>query len=182
MAEQDRRFESSVLPHQDAAYNLARWLTGNDQDALDVVQDAFLRAHRSIDSLRGADGRPWLLAIVRNACFSWLRINRPVEVAGSLDEAERDFVVAGEGVSPNPESLALESLDRKVLNDAIAAMPAPFREVLILRELEELSYQQIARVTGAPIGTVMSRLSRARRLLAQSFRVVLAHSEPGVRR
>ncbi len=182
MTEQDRRFEEAVLPHLDAAYNLARWLTGNDQDARDVVQDACLRAYRAIDQLRGTSARPWLLAIVRNACFTWLRANRPAEVAGSLDDTALASVAACEETSPSPEALALENLDHKVLNDAIAALPAPFREVLILRELEELSYSDIANVIGAPIGTVMSRLSRGRRLLAQSFQVVLAHAETGARR
>ena len=182
MSENDRRFQDAVLPHLDAAYNLARWLTGNDHDARDVVQDACLRAYRSIGQLRGASARPWLLAIVRNACFSWLKANRPAEVAGSLDDAERAGSTAREDTTPGPEALALENLDRRVLNDAIAALPAPYREVLILRELEELSYHDIANVTGAPIGTVMSRLSRGRRLLAQSFQVVLAHVESGGRR
>jgi len=182
VSENDRRFQDAVLPHLDAAFNLARWLTGNDHDARDVVQDACLRAYRSIGQLRGASARPWLLAIVRNACFSWLRANRPSEVAGSLDDTERAGITTREDPSPGPEALALENLDRKVLNDAIAALPAPYREVLILRELEELSYHDIANVIGAPIGTVMSRLSRGRRLLAQSFHVVLSHVESGGRR
>lgn len=182
MIDKDHRFEDAVLPHLDAAYNLARWLTGNDHDAHDVVQDACLRAYRSIGQLRGASGRPWLLAIVRNACFSWLRANRPAEVVGSLDDSELAGAAADADTSPSPEALALENLDRKVLNDAIAAMPAPFREVVILRELEELSYYDIANVIGAPIGTVMSRLSRGRRLLAQSFKLVLAHAGSGGRR
>jgi len=182
VGERDRRFEQAVLPHLDSAYNLARWLTGNDQDAKDVVQDACLRAHRSIGSLRGVDGRPWLLAIVRNACFTWLRVNRPVEVTGSVDDPGREDLTFVHEATPGPEVLALERLDRKVLNEAIAALPAPFREALILRELEELSYKEIARVTGAPIGTVMSRLARARRLLAESFQVILSHADAGARR
>jgi RNA polymerase sigma-70 factor (ECF subfamily) len=182
VGERDNKFTQSVVPHLDSAYNLARWLTGNDQDAQDVVQDACLRAHRSIDSLRGADGRPWLLAIVRNASFTWLRTNRPVEVTASLDDPGRDDLNRADETSPSPEMLALGNLDRRVLNEAIAALPSQFREALILRELEELSYNDIARVTGAPIGTVMSRLARARRLLADSFQVILSHADVGGRK
>ncbi len=178
MDERSGRFESAVLPHLSAAYNLARWLTGNEHDARDVVQDACLRAYRSIGDLRGADARPWLLAIVRNAAYSWLRANRSAEIGASLDERERDDLLADES-EPDPEALALQKLDRKVVNDAIAALPAAFRETLLLRELEDLSYRDIARVTGAPIGTVMSRLARARRLLAQSFQLLSAHAESG---
>jgi RNA polymerase sigma-70 factor (ECF subfamily) len=165
LTDRRRKFEQLVLPHMDAAYNLARWLTRNDHDAQDVVQDAMLRAYRFCDALRG-EARPWLLAIVRNACFSWLRTNRPADLAGAEDRPEE--VSPAEG----PEALAARELDRRLLNEAIAALPAQFREVLVLRELEDLSYKDIARVVDAPIGTVMSRLSRARRLLADSMRVI----------
>jgi len=154
-----------VLPHVDAAYNLARWLTRNDHDAEDVLQDAMLRAYRFYDGLRG-EPRPWLLAIVRNACFSWLQANRPADVA-HLDEALHE-----EQAVEGPEALAARSLDRRMLNEAIAALPVQFREVLILRELEDLSYKDIARIADVPIGTVMSRLARARRLLSDSMRVI----------
>jgi len=151
----------------DAAYNLARWLTRNDQDARDVVQDSMLRAFRFLDGLRG-EARPWLLALVRNACMSWLKANRPAELAG-YDPAAPELEAVDEHT---PETLALQAIDRRMLNEALAALPAHFREALILREMEELSYKDIARITGAPIGTVMSRLARARRLLAASLQAI----------
>jgi len=168
LSDRRSRFEQLVLPHLDAAYNLARWLTRNDHDAEDVAQDALLRAFRFADGLRG-EPRPWLLAIVRNACMSWLQANRPAELAGALDvdaaEVESDR-------ADGPEALAERAIERRVLNEAIAALPPQFREVLVLRELEELAYKDIARIAGVPIGTVMSRLARARRLLADSARVI----------
>ncbi|HEX5477755.1 MAG TPA: sigma-70 family RNA polymerase sigma factor, partial [Burkholderiales bacterium] len=128
MGDLRQKFETLVLPHLDAAYNLARWLTRNDQDAEDVVQDALLRAYRYCGGLRG-EARPWLLAIVRNACFSWLRENRPADIAGGLDEQpEQASSVDG------PEVLAAREMDRRLLNEAISALPAQFREVLVLRE------------------------------------------------
>ena len=152
------RFERQVLPHVDAAYNLARWLTHDDHDADDVLQEAMLRAFRHFAGLRG-EARPWLLAIVRNACWSWLRANRPAELPAAEDELESD--------APGPEALAAREFDRRTLNEAIAALPLPFREALVLRELEDLPYKEIAAIAGIPIGTVMSRLSRARKLLLQ---------------
>jgi RNA polymerase sigma-70 factor (ECF subfamily) len=174
LADRRERFEQLVLPHMDAAYNLARWLTRNGHDAEDVVQEAMLRAYRFCDGLRG-EPRPWLLAIVRNACFTWLQQNRPADLAGADDRLD-------EQVSPaeGPEALAARELDRRLLNEAIAALPAQFREVLVLRELEDLAYKDIARVVDAPIGTVMSRLSRARRLLADSMRVISRAARPKV--
>ena len=174
MTDRRARFEQLVLPHMDAAYNLARWLTRNDHDARDVVQEAMLRAFRFCEGLRG-EARPWLLAIVRNACFTWLKANRPADLAGPLEDRPEEPSPA-EG----PEALAARELDRRLLNEAIAALPAQFREVLVLRELEDLSYKDIARVVDAPIGTVMSRLSRARRLLADSMRVITRASRPEV--
>jgi RNA polymerase sigma-70 factor (ECF subfamily) len=157
------RFEQTVLPHLDAAYNLARWLTRNDHDADDVLQEAMLRAYRHFAGLRG-EARPWLLAVVRNACWSWLQANRPAEVE-PLDDAIADDSL------PGPDAVLARTLDRRMLNEAIAALPVQFREVLVLRELEDLAYRDIARIAGIPIGTVMSRLARARRLLAESMRV-----------
>ena len=153
-----------MLPHLDAAYNLARWLTRNDHDAQDVAQEAMLRAFRFFDGLRG-EPRPWLLAIVRNTCFDWLRAHRPADLA-AIEDGVEDVDVE------TPETLAARNLDRRMLNEAIAALPIQFREVLILRELEDLSYREIARIAGVPIGTVMSRLSRARRLLSESMQVI----------
>ncbi len=153
------RFEDVVLPHADAAYNLARWLTKDDHDADDVTQDAMLRAYRFYPGLRG-EARPWLLAIVRNVCWTWLQSKRPTELA-VIDEIEAD--------TPGPEVLLAREVDRKALNDAIASLPVAFREAIILRELEDLSYKQIAHITDVPIGTVMSRLARARRMLAEKL-------------
>jgi RNA polymerase sigma-70 factor (ECF subfamily) len=169
-----QRFAQVCLPHLDAAYNLARWLTRNQHDAEDVVQDAYLRAFRFFDGFRGGEGRAWLLTIVRHTCYSWLEKNRPAEVTTGFDEDtpaedragfDPDMMAAEGG---NPEAIALQNAHRRILNQAIAALPLGFREVLILRELEDLSYKEIARVVDVPVGTVMSRLARARKLLRQS--------------
>lgn len=160
-----RRFEAAVLPHLDAAYNLARWLLRNDQSAQDVVQEAYLRALRFFDGFRGGDARPWLLGIVRNECFTWLRVNTRDHV--EFDE-ERDSGAIDAAVEPaagDPQRLLERKLERAQVNAAIASLPPLFREVLILREIVELSYEEIAKVAGIPAGTVMSRLSRARALL-----------------
>ena len=168
------RFESNVSPHVDAAYNLARWLTGNDQDAEDVVQEAMLRAFMYFDGFRGGDARSWILKIVRNTCFTWLQANRPSEIARIAMEELEDIttpLVCSE-FADDPETLALRRTTALQLNNAIATIPAAFREVVVLREMEGLSYKEIATVVDAPIGTVMSRLARARaelrRILAQS--------------
>jgi RNA polymerase sigma-70 factor, ECF subfamily len=158
-------FEQVMRPHLNAAYNLARWLTRNDHDAQDVVQEAVLRAYRFFDGLRG-EAKPWLLAIVRNSCFTWLKANRPADTV-SFNEGIAELLPAEDD---GPEAQAARNCDRRTLNAAIATLPAQFREVLILRELEDLSYKDIARIADVPIGTVMSRLARARRLLAESLR------------
>ncbi|HVQ61331.1 MAG TPA: sigma-70 family RNA polymerase sigma factor [Burkholderiales bacterium] len=167
MKNQDRhgKFAQVVLPHLDAAYNLARWLTHNNHDAEDVAQEAVLRAYRFFDRLRG-EPKPWLLAIVRNSCFTWLRANRPADTVGFNDGIAELLPADDDG----PEVQAARNCDRSMINEAIATLPAQFREVLILRELEDLSYKDIARIADVPIGTVMSRLARARRLLAKSLR------------
>lgn len=158
-------FEEACLPHLAAAYNLARWLTHDDRDAEDVVQEAYLRALRFFGTFRGGDARAWLLAIVRNTSHDWLRKNRPVEVSTPFDEE----VHTPPGDQVTPESSVLRGADREMLRQALVALPPAWREVIVLRELEGLSYKEIAEVAGIPIGTVMSRLARARSRLQQSL-------------
>ena len=150
--------EQALLPHLDAAYNLARWLTRDNQDAEDVVQEACVRAIRFFGSFRGGDGRAWLLAIVRNACYDWLRRRGAPDATTPFDEEIHSI----EQPSETPEALLLQRADRKTLERALAALPVGWREVVVLRELEGLSYRQIADIVGVPVGTVMSRLARAR--------------------
>lgn len=159
------RFEELVLPHLDAAYNLAHWLTGNGHDAEDVVQDAFVRAFRFFAGFRGGNCRSWLLTIVRNTAYTWLEKNRGHHPADEFDEE----VHAVEDNSTNPEVQLLLRGDREQVRRAVGQLPAEFREVIVLRELEDLSYREIASVTGIPIGTVMSRLARARKILQQTL-------------
>ena len=168
------RFEAVALPHLDAAYNLARWLTRNDADAADVVQEAFLRALTYFDGYRDENPRAWLLTIVRNTCYRWLERNRTATVVPLSREVEERMEAAtadlqGEPV-PDPEALAAKHRDTEMLNELIAELPPTFREALVLRELEDLSYQAIADVLSVPIGTVMSRLARARGLLRDAWR------------
>ena len=162
--EKRRRFEQLVMPHLDAGFNLARWLTHNDHDAEDVVHEACLRAMRYIGGFRGDNARPWLLQIVRRTCFSWLKENRPAERI-TLDDGEEGAIEISAPAADEPAVAAMRNADRRLLNAAIAALPIAFREVLVLRELSELSYKDIAAITGVPSGTVMSRLARARNLL-----------------
>jgi RNA polymerase sigma-70 factor (ECF subfamily) len=166
--EDRRRFESLALPHVDAAYNLARWLTHNDHDAQDVAQEALVRALRYIGGFRGDSARAWLLQIVRHTCYSWLKDNRPAENI-SLDDADDAWQDIAAPAIDEPQSLALRKADRLQINAAIAALPVAFREVLVLRELEELSYNDIARIAEIPLGTVMSRLARARGLMREAL-------------
>jgi RNA polymerase sigma-70 factor (ECF subfamily) len=160
-------FDQLVLPHLDAAYNLARWLTRNGHDAEDVVQEAFLRALKFFGGFHGSNARAWLLTIVRNACYDWLRRNRPSEISAPFEEEAHSPV----DPSPTPEDLAVAMADRRRLREALEALPLAWREVLILRELEGLSYKEIADVAGVKIGTVMSRLARARAALQQQLTV-----------
>ena len=155
------RFEQVVLPHLDSAYNLARWLTSNDHDAEDVVQDAYLRAVKFFASFRGGDSRPWLLAIVRRAGYDWLARNRSHQPLTVFDEE----LHSGEGDGPDPAQVLLKEEDTQMLRQALAGLPPEFREVLVLRELEGLSYKEIATITDLPPGTIMSRLARARERL-----------------
>src|SRR5258706_15261108 len=160
-----RRFEHLVLPHLDAAYNLARWLARDAHDAEDVVQDACVRALKYVGSVHNSDARAWLLTIVRHAFYDWCRRNRPAEIARD-DGSAVDMAVDPAAV--DPEQALLRTAEFKALSDAVDALPLAYREVLILRELEELSYKEITRIADIPVGTVMSRLARARGLLQRS--------------
>ncbi|MDT5156865.1 MAG: hypothetical protein QOH51_1222 [Acidobacteriota bacterium] len=158
-------FEEAVLPHLDAAYNLARWLTRNEADAEDVVQESVLRAFRYFSGFRqGAEGRPWLLGIVRHTCYTWMRQNRAQELLVPLDESN-DL----ESQDLSPEALLLQSADGQMVRRALEELPVEFREVVVLRELEGMSYKEIAGITDLPLGTVMSRLARARKRLQKSL-------------
>jgi RNA polymerase sigma-70 factor, ECF subfamily len=172
-----RRFEQVVLPHLDSAYNLAYWLTRSHADAQDVVQEASFRAFKYFDSFAGGNAAAWLLSIVRRACFTWLKQNRPEEETLGLEEDHEDLgheytplLTSGHSLGRDPEALLIEQRDKKKLHELIAALPAGYREVIVLRELEELSYRDIADVAGIPIGTVMSRLARARGMLQSLWR------------
>jgi RNA polymerase sigma-70 factor (ECF subfamily) len=163
--------EHELLSHLDTAYNLARWLVRNDQEAEDMVQEAYLRAIRFSDALRGGDTRAWLLKIVRNTCYTLLKKRRPQELATFDEEIHND--VAG---SLTPEALLIRSADRQLLHQALEELPVKFREVLVLRELEEMSYKEIAEIAEIRLGTVMSRLARAREQLRHSL---LRPRDPG---
>jgi RNA polymerase sigma factor (sigma-70 family) len=154
-------FEQALLPHLDAAYNLARWLTRDEHDAEDVVQEAYLRALKSFGGFHGSDGRAWLLAIVRNACYTALQKKRLRQPATSFDE-EIHSVDPG---AATPVALLLRKEDKQAIHQAVEELPVDLREVIVLRELEGLSYKEIAAIADIPIGTVMSRLARARQRL-----------------
>jgi RNA polymerase sigma-70 factor (ECF subfamily) len=160
------RFEQTVLPHLDAAYNLARWLTRNDEDAQDVTQEACLRAFRFFDGYQGGNMRAWLLTIVRNTCYTWLHQNRSSSSAVEFDEEIHSTEISG---SANPEIQVLATADKETLRRALEELPDVFREALVLREIEGLSYKEIADVTSISLGTVMSRLARARTRLRQAL-------------
>jgi len=165
------RFQAMVLPYLDSAFNLARWLTHSSQDAEDVVQEAYLRAFKFFDSFHGEDGRAWLLGIVRNTFYTWYQQNKILaqnvqfdqELHGALLDNEADAQCAGH----NPELLLIRKDGQQQVQQALARLPVEFREVLVLRELEDLSYKQIALIVGIPMGTVMSRLGRGRKQLAE---------------
>ncbi len=168
------RFEREVLPHLDAAYNLARWLLRDGTDAEDVVQEACLRAYTYFDGFRGGNAKAWLLKIVRNSCYSWFKDNPKGESMTPDDEGrlapehERALNAAGP-CDLSPEARLLAAADQAVLQEGLNALPANYREVLVLREIEELSYKEISEIADIPIGTVMSRLARARELLQSSL-------------
>jgi len=155
------RFEEVALPHLAAAYNLARWLIHNDQDAEDVVQESFMRAFKSFHGYYGGNSRAWLLTIVRNTCYTWLQKNRMLMLSDpiddKIDELGLDFA--------DPELLFLRSVDARIVRASLEELPVEFREVVVLREMEEMSYKDIANVVDLPLGTVMSRLARGRKRL-----------------
>ena len=159
-----RNFEQAVLPHLDNAYNLARGLTNNKQDAGDVAQEAYLRAFRFFPGFRGGDARAWLMKIVRNTCYTWLRANRQLRDVTEFDEN----LFPPDSRAPNPEEVLLQSDSGTLARKALEKLPTNFREVLILRELEGMSYREIADISGMSSGTVMSSLSRARGRLRQA--------------
>lgn len=158
------RFERLTIGHMGAAYNLAFWLLRASAEAEDAVQDAYIRAYRAFHQLQGAEAKPWLLTIVRNVCYGYLRERRRASNIVSFDEALGKRPDSGDFAAeePSPEQAAIDAADRSLLSRAIDSLPPAYREVIVLREIEEFSYGEIARVIGAPIGTVMSRLSRAR--------------------
>jgi RNA polymerase sigma-70 factor (ECF subfamily) len=160
VSEAHLQFEQTVLPHLDAAYNLARWLAGNDHDAEDIAQEACVRAFRFLGGFRGGNSRAWLLTIVRNTAHTWLKKNRPQSIItiGDDELVEIEDPTAGHGTT-------FQNTDADVLRMALAELPGEFREALVLRELEGLSYKEIAEVADVPVGTVMSRLARARKQL-----------------
>jgi RNA polymerase sigma-70 factor (ECF subfamily) len=167
------RFNATVLPHMAGAYNFARWLTHDPNDAEDLVQDAFLRAFQFFDGFRGGSARAWLLSIVRNTFCTSLRHNRAHLRDTEFDEA----VHLGEPPFQAPDELLMVKADKEALKTALASLPVSFREVIILREFEEMSYKEISGITEVPIGTVMSRLARARKLLQVALSSPLGKEE-----
>ncbi len=168
-----RRFEQLIMPHLNSAHNLARWLVHNDVDAEDIVQEACLRAYKYLDGFEGGDPTGWLLAIVRNASFSWMKRKRRRDAQTDCDTVDEEVLdheaptIGGgsQGLSKDPETLLIERRERMRLNKLIGQLPPEHREMVVLRDIEDLSYREIAAIVGVPIGTVMSRICRARRLL-----------------
>jgi RNA polymerase sigma-70 factor (ECF subfamily) len=163
----ERAFDAVVTPYLDDAYRFARWLTGSAVDAEDVVQESCLRAMSGVGKFDGGSPRAWLIAIVRNTAFTWMARNRPRDLAltDDLESVDRDSSAAPRVASPEAE--VIERADAAMLQAAIADLPASFRETLVMREFNDMSYREIAEATGAPVGTVMSRLARARGLLIE---------------
>lgn len=184
MTDADRaRFKRLFLPHLDAAYALAHWLTGHEDEARDAVQEAYLRALRYFGSFHGEDGRGWLLRIVRNACHEIRRRERHAARSAELDEDAigPEHVAAGAVVAilRSPEAAAIERANAEAVHRCLRALPHEFREVLVLRELHDCSYKEIASIAGIPLGTVMSRLARGRRLMLARLTATLANEETG---
>jgi RNA polymerase sigma-70 factor (ECF subfamily) len=168
--ERSARFEAVALPHLDSAYNLARWLMRNDADAEDVVQQAYFRAFRYFASFSGGDGRGWILTIVRRACYDALQKRRTErDGLGRAIELDDDEVAQIADAAADPEAALLGKSDSALIDRLLAALAPEFREVLVLREFEDMSYRDIAAVVGVPLGTVMSRLARARELLRRGY-------------
>jgi RNA polymerase sigma-70 factor, ECF subfamily len=163
------RFEETILPHARAAYNLARWLTGSDHDAEDVAQEAYLRAFKFFEGFRGIDSRAWLLAIVRNTCYTWLKQKKMHDNMTVFDEQ----IHSSDEDESNPETELLQAMDTEIIRNAIEELPVEYREVVVLCDLEGLSYKEIAQIIKLPIGTVMSRLARARKRLIENLRGVV---------
>jgi RNA polymerase sigma-70 factor (ECF subfamily) len=163
LREKVTRFETLVLPHLDAAFNLARWMTRNSHDAEDIAQEAMLRAFRFFDTFRGEDARVWLLTIVRNTYLTWVTRRLPQQQADEFDErlhTDLNLVLT-------PEAEVLRQATAQQVRRALERLPSEYREVVVMRELEQLSYKEIAAVTKSPLGTVMSRISRGRAILRQ---------------
>jgi RNA polymerase sigma-70 factor (ECF subfamily) len=165
MGEERRRFEETFLPYLDAAYNLARWIVQHDQDAQDVVQEAYLRAFKGYHGFRGGNGRAWLLTIVRNTAYNWLNRHANDEKLVPYEEEKHAEIVS---FSESTKEIVSEKV-KEHLQSALGRLPTEFREIIILYEVEGLSYKELALALGLPPGTVMSRLSRARRRLQQEF-------------
>jgi RNA polymerase sigma-70 factor, ECF subfamily len=160
------RFEQAVLPHMDAAYNLARWLVRNPQDAEDVVQESYLRAYKFWAGFQGGDSRAWLLKIVRNTSYTFLEKSRPASQSEEFDEKIHSSAPAAPA-APDVEASMIRTVESRMLREALEELPVNFREILVLRELEELSYKQISEMLEVPIGTVMSSLARGRERLRE---------------
>jgi len=162
-----------MLPHLNAAYNLARWMCRNDHDAEDLVQESFLRAYRFFPAFQGGDGRGWLLTIVRNTCFTWLRRSKERGVMAVFDERIHDSAAD----AADPEVTLVQAAGNAPVRDCLEALPPEYREVMVMRELEDLSYKEIAEAISTPLGTVMSRLSRARKRMEACLRLRRAGSK-----
>lgn len=169
-------FEEVILPHLDSAYNLARWLTRNEHDAEDVVQEACLRAFRYFPTFNGDRAKGWLLTVVRNSCYNWMDATRPTKNSVEFDEN----IFTPTHREPDAERVLLQNDDAASVRKALATLSPTFREVLVLREIEDLSYKEIAAITGMPMGTVMSTLSRARHRLREAVIAVADANEASI--